>query len=642
MGDCRVCLVVACFCVATFSFAQKTTRMAKRRRQKNLPEITTPFTDAKGAFLLAAAAVLVYANALGNGLVYDDHFLIERNTLIREFDLWGVFTTHYWGGYEGNETGQYRPITILSLALDGLGGISPFRFHLTNILLHAFNSALAFLIGRRAGLALPGALFAGLLFALHPIHAEVAAGVTFGRADLLAAWFVLGCLLAYIVGQKQNSGRWYAIALMAFFLGLLSKESALTAIGPLVAYDLYKGLTWSQTIRERWRYWGGFIGVFGSYLFVRWAAADLGLEAGSLSELNNPLLGHAMDVRIYTAAALFWKYIALIAWPAALSVDYSYNAIPVLQTPWHPSVLLGLATSLAGVFLWIWSGWRRTVVFFFGSLFWAPYAAISQSVILINALFLERFMYVPVLGLFLVAAYFFEYHWHRNRQAAWLVAVLVLGGCAGRTWYRNADWKSDFSLYLSAVSTYPDSAKMQHALADELAQRRQFDAAESAYRRALDIREDALTWNNLGNLFAATNRFEAAAGAYEKAVGLKEDYGEAWMNWGLTAMRAEKAEAAEKAFEKAARLSPGDADAHYSWGIACEAQGQMQKAARAYRKAVSLRPDWAEAQFNLANACRSLGDKDAAIAAYRHFLSLWRGDPQVARLAQEHIRNLEP
>ena len=103
---------------------------------------------------IGLAAFLVFANSLGNGLVYDDHFLIERNRLLREADVWGILTTHYWAGYEGeaNINGQYRPLTVLSFMLDGLGGIWPFRFHLTNTILHVVNSLLAYLLYLNLGL----------------------------------------------------------------------------------------------------------------------------------------------------------------------------------------------------------------------------------------------------------------------------------------------------------------------------------------------------------------------------------------------------------------------------------------------------------------------------------------------------------
>lgn len=616
--------------------------MSKHRRSQQNVQDSHPFNkEIMLALMVGFATFLVYANSLSNGLVYDDHFLIERNELVRNFDVWGVFTTHYWGGYEGNETGQYRPFTVLSFLFDSVGGIHPFRFHLSNVLLHVCNSVLAFVLCRQVGLGQVGALFAGLLFGVHPIHAEAAAGVTFGRADLLAALGCLSSLLCYIWAQKKHQHAFYALALGMFLFGLLSKESALTVIGPIVIYDLSQGKSLLERVKKRGLYWGGFLCIFLCYLLLRKLAAGLGFEAGSLSELNNPLIGHPLDVRLYTAAALFWKYITLIFWPATLSVDYSYNAISVVQTPWHISVLLGVFLGLSGIVVWLWSWKNEKRVFFAGALFWAPYAAVSQTVILINAMFQERFMYLPVLGIFIVVALGVEYLWQRRQELAFVFCLLIVVGCAGRTWQRNKDWHNDFTLYQSAVNAYPNSAKMLHALADELALRGQFSDSKASYRKALSIREDGLTWNNLGNVFAATEEFEAAARAYQKAVEFDGNYVEAWMNWGLTAMRSGQVSEAVNVFERASKLAPQNAEAHYNLGIACSELGLVKKAAYAYAKAVALRPMWAEAHFNLANAYRDMGQKEKALVAYRKFVSLWRGDPEILQLAQQQIEYLE-
>jgi len=591
--------------------------------------------------LIGGAAFLVYANALGNGLVYDDHFLIERNDLVQNLDFLRVFTTHYWGGYEGNETGQYRPFTVLSFLFDAVGGIQAFRFHLTNVLLHVVNSILAFLLCRQMGLTVLAAFVGGMLFAVHPIHAEVAAGVTFGRADLLAGLGVLSAFYFHIEARKDHDVRFFALSLGAFLFGLLSKESALTTIAPIVAFDLYKGKNIGSTLRESWRYWVSFGCVFLVYILIRWLAAGLGFEAGSLSVLNNPLVGQPIDVRLYTAAALFWKYLALVVWPNVLSVDYSFRAIPVVESPLALSVVLGGLVGVLGVCLWFWGGKRRSVLFVTGALFWGPYAAVSQTLILINAMFQERFLYIPVLGIFVLVGVLVDWVWQRHKPIAIVCCCVMFVGYGWRTYLRNQDWKNDLTLYQSAVEAYPNSAKMQHAFADELAQRRQFENAETAYKEALAIREDGLTWNNLGNLYAAQEDFRAASWAYEHAVEANAGYTEAWMNWGLTAMRAENVDDAIVAFEKAAKLAPENPETHYNLGIAYTAVGATQKSIWAYEQAILYRPKWAEVYFNLGNAYRDLGDRQKAFQAYQQFLNLWRGDPQIAQLAKQAITSLK-
>ncbi|MYF72536.1 MAG: tetratricopeptide repeat protein [Gemmatimonadetes bacterium] len=590
------------------------------------------------------ASFLVFANSLSNGLVYDDHFLIERNRLLREADVWGILTTHYWAGYEGeaNINGQYRPLTVLSFMLDGLGGIWPFRFHLTNTILHVVNSLLAYLLCLNLGLK-RGAILAALLFAVHPIHAEVVAGITFGRADLLAGLFSLTTLLLYIFWHNRGAEKYYGLALAGFFLALLSKESAIVLLGLVIAVDLtlshgngIRNLLWQRSVR-----WAGFIGIFVLYLTMRKVAAGLGFSAENILALNNPLIDQPLDHRLLTAAGLFWKYCILILFPIKLSVDYSYSAIPVITSILAPEATAGIILGIAGLLLWAGAFYKRwPCVFFALSLFFVPYSAVSQTLVLINAIFQERFLYIPVLGVFALFGLGFEHLEKQRKTVAIALAALILVAYSARTIIRNADWRDDLTLYQSAVTAYPESAKMQHALGDALSERGRISDAETAYRKALSIRESALTYNNLGNIYAATGRFKGATTAYQKAVEIEPDYIEAYMNKGLAAMQAEQITDAHSAFERAAILDPTNAEIFYNLGVVREKLGRPAHATTAYARAIALRPNWAEAYFNLGKAHRDNGEKTAAIQAYTRFIELWRGDPQVAQLARRELEKL--
>ena len=591
-------------------------------------------------------ALLVFANSLGNGLVYDDHFLIERNRLLHEADVWGILTTHYWGGYEGeaNVNGQYRPLTILSFMLDGLGGIWPFRFHLTNVLLHMVNSLLAYLLCLSLGLK-RGAILAALLFAVHPIHAEVVAGITFGRADLLACLFSFLSLLLYIHWHNRGAEKYYGLALAGFFLALLSKESALTVLGLVVAIDLTLTFVLSRPKEIPWHRiarWAGFIGIFAIYLTVRKVAAGLGFSAENILSLNNPLIDQPLDNRLLTAAGLFWKYCVLILFPIKLSVDYSYNAIPLITSIRTPETIAGIFLGIASLLLWAGALFKRwSCVFFFLALFFVPYSAVSQTLVLINAIFQERFLYLPVLGLFALCGLGFEHLEKHRKTVAISLAALILIVYSARTITRNADWQDDLTLYQSAATAYPKSAKMQHALGDALSERGRIPEAETAYRNALSVRESALTYNNLGNLYAATGRFRHATAAYQKAVEIEPDYVQAYMNKGLAAMQSEQITDAHSAFERASILNPTNAEIFYNLGVVREKLGHPARATTAYARAIALRPNWAEAYFNLGKAHRDNGEKTAAIQAYTRFIELWRGDPQVAQLARRELEILK-
>ncbi len=655
--------------------------MAKRTsRERKEPAVSheSPGLKRKCAWpvLVGIAALVVYANALGNGLVYDDRFLIVRSWLVERMDFRSVFTTHYWAGYPGNETGQYRPLTVLTFLLDALGGISPFRFHLTNVLLHVCCSVLAWTLCRRAGLSRFAAGLAGLLFAVHPIHSEVAAGVTFGRSDLLAGAFLLAGMLLYM--QRSRSHASYVLALVAFFCGLLSKESALALLGLIVVYDLAVGigvaegetlsdkrekkeswrgpskasLNWSagrlggteilhrilSVTWARWPWWMGFAGVFGICLVVRSAAAGLGFTPGGMTELVNPLYGASLETRVLTAGRIFWRYVVLLVLPWRLSVDYSYKAIPVAASLLEPGVIAGLALGLAGLGLWVRSLGKWPRLFFCGALFWVPYLGVSQTVVLLNSMVQERFLYIPALGVFALAGICAERLFRRFGFTVVVAMGLVCLGYAARTVVRNKDWRDEFSLFSSAARAYPASAKMHHAVGQVLAEQGRVDLAILAFRRALSIREEAMTYNNLGNAYGVKGIFEQAVAAYRKALELDPQFAEAWMNLGVTAMRAGEWAVAADGFRQAAVLLPEDKEAHFNLGVALEKTGRPDDAAHAYRRSEALGD--ARAYFNLGAVLQKQGRSGDAVEAYEAFLKQWRGDPQVSSEARRRIRML--
>ncbi len=657
--------------------------MAKRTFQRRKVSAGTPGSGVpKPTYtwpvLVGMAAFVVYANALGNGLVYDDHFLIERSWLVERLDFRSVFTTHYWAGYPGNETGHYRPLPVLSFLLDALGGIRPFRYHLTNVLLHLCCSLLAWGLCRRLGLSRFAAGIAGVLFAVHPIHAEVAAGVTFGRSDLLAGVFLLAGMLSYTHSSRSRTA--YALALVAFFCGLMSKESALALFGLVVAYDLAAGMgvaeggtsldkegrrecrrgwlvarlacstgaTSGKGIlygilsvgRARWLWWTGFVGVFGLCLAVRNAAAGLGFSPGGMSEFVNPLYGTSLETRALTAGKILWHYVTLLVFPWRLSVDYSYNAIPVSVSLLGPGVIAGAALGLGGLMLWARSLGKWPRLFFCGALFWVPYMGVSQTVVLLNSMVQERFFYIPALGMFALAGIGAERLFRRYGFSVVVAMGLIMLGYAARTVARNRDWKDDFSLFSSAVHSYPNSAKMHQAVGQVLAERGLMDRAVLAFRRALSIREEAMTYNNLGNAYGVKGAFEQAAAAYRKAVDLDPQYAEAWMNLGVTAMRAGETRMAAEGFKQAAVLLPEDKETHFNLGVALEKTGRPEEAEQAYRRSAALGD--ARAYLNLGMVLESKGMPGDAVAAYRAFLKQWRGDPQVSTEARRRIRALAP
>jgi len=193
------------------------------------------------ALLLLGACALAYANGLTGAFTYDDKAIVRDNVRLRSPErVVDLFTTQYFGGPPGTGT-AYRPLLLLTFAAQWwIHGGDPVPFHAVNLLWHAAATLLLAALLLRLAPA-PVAVGAALLFAVHPVHVEAVTSIV-GRGETLAATLVLGCLLCALRFVDREPRRWwaYAGALLLYFLGNLTKESA--AIAPALLFLI---LAWS-------------------------------------------------------------------------------------------------------------------------------------------------------------------------------------------------------------------------------------------------------------------------------------------------------------------------------------------------------------------------------------------------------------
>ena len=151
----------------------------------------------------------------------DDDASIVKNDDIKSFSNLGViFTTSFFGG-----NAYYRPLVSLSFMTEyHFFGLDPVYYYLTNILIHIFSAWLVFLIAEILLKDTVAAFAVGLLFGIHPVHAEAVSNIP-GRAILLCGLFYLASFYCFLMAEKKGKV-FYGLSLAAFALALLSKESA--------------------------------------------------------------------------------------------------------------------------------------------------------------------------------------------------------------------------------------------------------------------------------------------------------------------------------------------------------------------------------------------------------------------------------
>jgi len=389
---------------------------------------------------VAGCAVVVYLGALWNGFAVDDVPIILHNPLVASpSGIWRAFAAPYWlpdlGGH------MYRPLVIAGFALDWLLGSTAW-FHTVNLAWHAAASVAVAALARRWTDS-TGALVAGLLFAVHPLHVEAVANVV-GRAELMAALFTLLAVYAALVHERVA---WSAAALA---LGLLSKENA--AVAPaLIVWGWLLGLARPERRRVAW-FVASWVIVGGAYAAVRAVVRHPFTEYQSIAPM---FVGESgLTVRL-TAVSAFTDVLRLLVLPLTLRVDYSPDERTAVTTPLDWRFAAGLVCALAwvGTLIVAWKRGRKLEAFGLG---WTGIALLPVANLLYPAGFYlaERTLYLPSAGLVLAAAAWLG-RLPRERLRPLTAALVLLGGV--RSALRVPVWRDDAHVTRSILRDSPQS-----------------------------------------------------------------------------------------------------------------------------------------------------------------------------------------
>src|SRR5271155_372518 len=163
--------------------------------------------------ILAVTTLIVFWSATRcDFLNYDDPDYFTANPHV----LSGLTPANFIWAFTTAHASNWHPLTWLSLMLDAqVFGKNPFGPHLTNLLFHAANTMLLFLLLRKLTATTWRSAFVAALFALHPLHVESVAWIS-ERKDVLSAFFALLSLLNYAKYAKENSRRDFWFALVFF------------------------------------------------------------------------------------------------------------------------------------------------------------------------------------------------------------------------------------------------------------------------------------------------------------------------------------------------------------------------------------------------------------------------------------------
>jgi Flp pilus assembly protein TadD len=550
-----------------------------------------------GMMILVLAVSLVYANALQGEFVFDDHALVLTRSQLRTEDVASIF----WS--QKSARLLYRPLRTASYWLDyRLFGLDPWGYHLSNLLLHAATSVAAFVVARRL-LPFRIALFAALLFAVHPIQTESVTYIS-GRRDLLSGLFVLLGFYAFLRYREDGERHWLGAAGLAYLFGLISKEMAVTLPILFLVYDavqeanrrtLLIGIR--QALLRRWWLYApaGLLGLgFGVYTIVTAHASR-----------QIAYYGGGLGMTALTSARVITHYLKLFLFPATLNADYSYNAFPITDTSTDPRAWLALSLLGLVLFGFIRLASTNQVAAFGGLWFFIALLPVSQ-LIPHHELMAEHYLYIPAFGLCLgVGAALAGLPDTIGKSAGTLGAcLLILVLLGARTVVRNQDWRDDLSLWTKTVRTAPQAARARDNLGRAYLRRGLDAQAEQEFAEAVRIKPDEPRFHdNLGLALFRRGKLADAESQLREALRGNPRLVSAHMNLGLTLLNTGRIEEAAAEFQEALRIRPTVAMAWDYLGRIRLRAGHREEAERMLREAVRLDPRLQEAQALL----RTLG-----------------------------------
>jgi Flp pilus assembly protein TadD len=583
--------------------------------------------------IISGLVFAAYSSTLNSGFVYDDVPLIIENPLIRNLtNLPRMFTLGLWELSSLRGKSYYRPLLTLSLAVNyALGGFDPFGYHLFNVLVHTANALLVFTLAYLVSRQIVTSAVVGLLFGLHPINSEVVAWSA-ARVDSIPTFFLLGALVLYIGGfppddfsgpEVRTNWLMLSLSLLAFLLGLFSKESAVTLVVVLTVYEM----AFRPAVPKKGFRLLPFVAVLAVYL--GWWLLKFGdIGENLITFLLNPLVKESILVRFMTGVKLFGKSLWLYFFPFRLAPDYSFNSIPVVRTPSEAGVVFCGLVVLCLVGLWLYC-WRRNPLVFFGlGFFFATWVLIFVNALLpVAPILAERFLYLPSVGFVLACVGLV--HWgieclpeRPQLVTSVVLATVVLSCFFVRTWYRNLDWHDNLSLFQSAVEVSPNSALIRNNLADLYFREGKHDLARFHYLRALDIYPTySRAHIGFGNLALFDKDFQKAGNHYFRAMVLEPNFSQSYLGLALAYQGLGKLDKARKMLEKGLLVNPNNYRIYNVLAHILRKQGDVPRALALWHKSVALNPLNAHALFNLASSYDQLGQKDKARIYYQQFLA---------------------
>ncbi len=569
--------------------------------------------------LLLVLATLALYNPVTRApfLNYDDSDYVTDNPQVRAGLRWN---TVVWA-FHTSEASNWHPITWLSHALDcQVFGLNPTGPHSINVLLHAANAVLLFLILESATGMAWRSLMVAALFALHPINVESVAWIA-ERKNVLSMFFFLLALAAYgWYTRRPGSGRYLAVTL-AFALGLMTKPQVITFPFALLLLDYWPLCRVAPHDGVGVERAGRADGSPSCWSLVEEKVPWFALSAVSAVitmkvQTNATWVKLPLWIHLENAATSYVKYLGKAFWPVNLAPLYPHPqlAISVPAAALSAFALMAI-TTLAVIFRQrrpLFVGW----FWFLGTL--VPMIGLVQVGVQAMA---DRYAYIPLLGIFVIvcwgAADLIKI-WHIPTAVSVAVTAAILLTLGIALHRQVGFWSDNLTLWTHTLEVTQGNYTAEDNLATALIVEGKDQEALPHLERARLLRpDDPVATLDIANYERLHGNYQAALDGFARVPQFTKvpDYvAAAHADSGYTHLALKQYDNAKQDFEAAVNAQPANPVAYRALGLLAQRAGDITQAAQDYERSVELEPT-PVGYLLLAQALEIGGQAEAARAA---------------------------
>ncbi len=479
--------------------------------------------------LIVALGLACYLNALPNEMFWDDDDFILKNRFIKDFSFWPLWFQENLVAGSYLVSNYWRPFLLSVFTLEwSLWKDWVYGWHLVSICWHILDGVVLYFLVARLFDNRILALVIALIFTAHPAHNEAVVYVN-SLGDSTATFFVLSSLLLFVRFRQSAKpaylSRNYLFSFFCFPFALMSKETGfvLAALLPLMDFLLLQANKpfWMRIKNSLSAAWP-FLLLAILYIIGRGTILNFSNSFNFYNESND--FTSNIFIRLMTFFKVIVQYTGFLFFPYELRVE---RQMPWAHSPFEWDVLLGGAIVLGMLYAGI-KYWRSKPWISFGlGWFFIAIAPTSNVLVPINAVIYEHFLYMPMIGIWIVAVSLI-FRWGQSsgqlKPLTKILIVVLIIFCIINI-NRNTDWRTAIIFYEKLAPHVPDSYRVINNLGMEYADKGIHDKALIWYQKAIDMDpSNPVGYHNIAGTYRDTGRPDLALINFKKAITLNPDF----------------------------------------------------------------------------------------------------------------------